>query len=146
MKSIRENELHYQQWILTVIDVEMVGIPNWHIVILVCSLDNGSVETYLGRVHPIVLKYTTIFIYICRLNTTYCNDIIADQFRFYKPILKPYTLLGTEEWRVLLIQYIKLYLINMYIVKIYCGIRIFLYVIYSYFGLVSLSLLIVCSL
>ena len=120
----------------------MVGIPNWHIVILVCSLDNGSVETYLGRVHPIVLKYTTIFIYICRLNTTSFNNIIGDRFRSYKTILRPYTLLGTEEWRVLLIQYIKLYLINMYIVKIYCcGIPVFRYVIYNFFVLVSLSLL-----
>ena len=36
---------------------------------------------YLGRVYPVVHKYTTIFICICRLNTTFYNDIIGDRFR-----------------------------------------------------------------
>ena len=40
-----------------------------------------SVSNYLGRVHPVVHKYTTIFISICRLNTTFFNDIIGDRFR-----------------------------------------------------------------
>ena len=37
--------------------------------------------------------YTTIFIYICRLNTTFFNDTIGDRFRSYKTILRPCTLL-----------------------------------------------------
>ena len=46
---------------------------------------------YLGRVHPVVHKYTTIFIYICRLNTAFFNDVIGDRFPFKKTILRPCT-------------------------------------------------------
>ena len=50
---------------------------------------------HLGRFHIVVHRYTAIFIYICRLNTTFFNDIIGDRFRSYKTILRPCTLLKT---------------------------------------------------
>ena len=41
----------------------------------------AMVVNYLGRVHLVVHKSPTIFIYICPLNTTSINDIIGDQFQ-----------------------------------------------------------------
>ena len=38
---------------------------------------------HLGRVHPVVHKYTVIFIYICRLYTTSFNDMTGNRFRSY---------------------------------------------------------------
>ena len=39
----------------------------------------SAYSRYLGKVHPVVHKYSTIFIYICRLNTTFFNNIIDGQ-------------------------------------------------------------------
>ena len=50
---------------------------------------------YVGRVNFVAHKYTTIFIYICRINTTSFNDRIGDRFRSCKTILRPCTLLKT---------------------------------------------------
>ena len=77
----------------------------WNLTFVVQSMlsyrrDWATRRNYLGRVHPIVHKYTTVFICICRLNTAFFNDIIGDRFQSYKTTLRPCTLLKTSEWRV----------------------------------------------
>ena len=54
----------------------------WHKHYLKLDAIKLGLMNSLGRVHPVVHKFTIIFIYICRLNKTSFNDIIGLQTGF----------------------------------------------------------------
>ena len=56
-------------------------LPVFSIVLATAQSSSVLSLEYIGRVHPVVHKYTTIFICICRLNTTFFNDIIGERFQ-----------------------------------------------------------------